>query len=64
MKVHAEIIYKDIHSDICPKDCEAKNMKDKEYRQFLHTCLNEWLDKSKGEGIFYIGNEKDVQPLR
>lgn len=61
-KVHAEIEYVDqhgnkIHSDICPMNCDSSNLSDKEYRQFLHDCLDEWLDKSDGSCGFYIKDE-------
>lgn len=60
-KVHSEIIYRkkdDIptHSDTCPPDCDFKNIS-KEYREYLHNLLDEWLDKSEGTGIFYIKEE-------
>lgn len=59
--VHAEIEYvrengENVHSDICPPECKFSNIT-KEYREFLHTCLDEWLDKSNGTGIFYIRQE-------
>jgi hypothetical protein len=63
MKVHGEIQYgsgnNSIHSDICPPGCESDNI-DQEYRDFLHTCLDEWLDKSNGTGMFYIKNQDEV----
>ncbi len=58
-KVHAEIEYFtdpkkcNIHSDICPPKCDYKNIDD-DYKKFLHQCLDEWLNKSEGTGIFYI----------
>jgi len=61
-EVHAEIEYihptegHSVHSDICPPDCDSEGLSDLEYRKFLHDCLDEWLDKSKGTGIFYIKN--------
>ena len=60
--IHAEIEYirKDgmkVHSDICPPDCSSKGLNNKEWRKFLHDCLDEWLDKSNGSGGFYIKNE-------
>jgi len=57
--VHAEIEYTgemNIHSDICPDDCNPENLKDPDYRDMLHRCLDEWLDKSNGTGAFYIKN--------
>jgi len=70
-KVHAEIEYQKldgtwIHSDICPPDCSPDNIEytfkrdegDFTYRKYLHDCLDEWLDKANGTGIFYIKDEK------
>lgn len=59
--IHAEIEYVQenglsIHSDICPPDCKFNI--NNEYREFLHNCLDEWLDKSNGTGGFYIKEEK------
>jgi len=61
IKVHAEIEYDNrqgigVHSDICPVNCSPDNM-NKKYRKFLHECLDEWLDKSRGTGAFYIAEE-------
>lgn len=62
-KVHAEIEYTresdntPIHSDICPRECSSNNLKDPEYRKFIHDCLDEWLDNSNGTGGFYIKNQ-------
>ena len=55
--VHAEIEYERIHSDVCPPKCSSKNLKNKEYRKFIHSVLDEWLDESKGKGGFYIKEE-------
>ena len=60
MKVHAEIEYVreedniKVHSDICPPKCDPKGLSDPTYRQYLHDCLDEWLDKSRGTCGFYI----------
>jgi hypothetical protein len=54
--VHGEIEYADVHSDICPPDHDFDKI-DKDYREFLHECLDEWLDKSNGTGQFYIKGE-------
>lgn len=40
-----------IHSDLCGSDPSNQ-----EWREFLHDCLNEWLDNSNGTGCFYVGN--------
>lgn len=60
--VHAEIEYTAtdgglIHSDICPPNHSSAHMQSKEYREFVHQCLDEWLDKSNGTGGFYIMQE-------
>lgn len=52
-----EYINKDgenVHSDICPPNHDIKQIT-KEYRQFLHDCLDEWLNRSAGTGCFFIG---------
>lgn len=59
MRVHAEIEYARedgtwVHSDICPPECSSERLSDKAYRKFLHDCLDEWLDKSRGTGGLYI----------
>lgn len=47
-----------VHSDICwncgPHKINApiSNL----HREFLHACLDEWLDKSKSTGAFWIGD--------
>lgn len=57
VECHAEIEYSGIHSDLCPPDCAwpAGGVSD-EYRAFLHACLDEWLNLSHGEGVFYVGS--------
>lgn len=62
MIVHAEIQYRDqndetVHSDICPANDDSDNLSDPEYRKFLHACLDEWLNESRGTGGFYIKAE-------
>ena len=63
MKFCGEIAYEledigGVHSDIC-WNCNP-NTEDKtitlEYRQLLHNCLDEWLDKSNGKGGFWVGD--------
>lgn len=61
MVVHAEIIYvrengESVHSDICPSMCLFENLNEKHIK-YLHDCLDEWLNNSRGTGIFYIKNE-------
>jgi len=61
-KVHAEISYRkndgtSVHSDICPQNHDAGMINNKEYKEFLHECLNEWLNNSNGSGGFYIKEE-------
>lgn len=42
-----------VHSDICwHSDAEPYE----NYRNFLHNCLDEWLNKSNGTGAFWIGD--------
>ena len=64
--VHAEIEYRlddyNVHSDICPPECKSENINHvykngSTYREFLHKCLDEWLDESNGTGGFYIKEE-------
>lgn len=44
-----------IHSDIClVHDGEYRVPPD--VRAFLHGCLDEWLDNSRGSGMFWIGD--------
>jgi len=57
--IHAEIQYGDVHSDICPSSHTAHFTET--YRKFLHANLDEWLNRSGGEGFFYIGSEKDLR---
>lgn len=62
MKIHGEVMYVDedgtkVHSDICPADCDPKNMHNPEYRAFLHRILDEWLDKSNASGGLYLVQE-------
>lgn len=42
-----------VHSDICH---HKENPIHQDYRSFLHACLDEWLDKSQGNGSFWIGD--------
>lgn len=47
-----------IHSDIC-WNCNPHNPDEPlsdDHRKFLHDCLDEWLDKSKGTGHFVVGH--------
>lgn len=58
--LHAEIEYTNaeglsVHSDICPPGCNLENINE-DWRKFLHANLDEWLDNSRGTGLFYIGN--------
>ena len=53
---HAEIEYGDVHSDICPPQCDPGNMND-DWQQFIMDCLKEWLEESPkhgGTSQFYI----------
>lgn len=51
----SEIQYDQIHSDLCGVD-----LHDSEWRDLLHSALNEWLDKSDGKGCFYVGNIREM----
>ena len=60
IRVHAQIEYNEdgkkdspVHSDICPPNCDFEKISG-EYRKFYHNCLDEWLDRSKGTGAFWI----------
>lgn len=46
-----------LHSDICYR-CDGENDKEltEDYKDFLHNCLEEWLNNSNGTGIFWVGN--------
>jgi hypothetical protein len=65
MKFCGEISYESengagIHSDICWR-CDKRNTLpdspvSNEHREFLHAALDEWLNKSKGKGGFWIGD--------
>jgi hypothetical protein len=52
-----EIVYEDelggVHSDICHHNDLPLTY---DYRKLLHECLDEWLDKSNGTGVFWVGN--------
>lgn len=62
MKFCGEIAYEpkgtSVHSDICFRcnpEAEDKELTE-EFRKFLHTALDEWLDKSNGTGGFWLGD--------
>lgn len=44
-----------VHSDICFHSAYFDYITD-DYREFLHKCLDEWLNKSNGTGGFWIGD--------
>lgn len=46
-----EIQYGGIHSDLCGTD-----VRDPEWREVLHSALDEWLNNSNGDGCFYVGD--------
>lgn len=62
MHICAEIMYDgvdgSVHSDICLEtENDPRALPEYvNYREFLHKNLDEWLDKSNGTGIFYIGD--------
>lgn len=43
-----------VHSDICHHSGDTPIGPN--YRQFLHDCLDEWLNKSNGTGAFWVGD--------
>ena len=57
--VCAEIMYEGseglVHSDVCMIHDRPYSVLPS-YRDFLHKCLDEWLDNSKGTGMFWIGD--------
>jgi hypothetical protein len=66
MKFCGEIQYENssgwtTHSDICWRcGAPAQHELTPEYRAFLHTVLDEWLDRSNGTGFLWLGNTKDI----
>ncbi len=61
-KFCAEIAYESagggVHSDLCWRcgpTAEPAAVSD-EYRQLLHDCLDEWLNRSDGSGAFWVGD--------
>lgn len=52
-KFCAEIAYGYVHTDLC---CHAAALGDGEYRKLLHAALDEWLDRSDGDGGFWVGD--------
>ena len=44
-----------VHSDICIVH-DGPYRVPPDTRAFLHACLDEWLDKSRGSGLFWIGD--------
>jgi len=57
--VCAEIMYDEgegmIHSDLCMIHNGKYEVHDS-YREFMHKCLDEWLNNSDGTGMFWIGD--------
>lgn len=48
-----EIAYQSVHSDICKHNDGPLS---DDLRAFFHAALDEWLDKSDGDGSFWLGN--------
>jgi hypothetical protein len=42
-----------VHSDIYSEG--GSDLTD-EFKKFLHDCLDEWINKSNGTGIFWVGD--------
>jgi|TARA_R110000824_G_scaffold320638_5_gene507633 hypothetical protein len=47
-----------VHSDLCPPEHNPAGILEDSYRELLHVCLDEWLDKSGGTGRFFVGDSK------
>jgi len=46
-----------VHSDLCPSGHElSRGVSDPEWRELIHACLDEWIDKSGSTGYFFIGD--------
>lgn len=55
-RVHSEIQYGQVHSDLCPPGCTTINM-NTEWRKLIHQALDEFIDKAPSTaegGEFYI----------
>ena len=62
--IFAEIQYEtpdgNVHSDLC--NCAILTGDPTEaWESLLHTALDEWLTKSGGTGIFYVGDPDVIQ---
>jgi len=61
LDVCAEIMYETeegmIHSDLCMIH-NGEYVVNQGYREFIHKCLDEWLDESRGSGMFWIGDPR------
>lgn len=59
MEFCGEIAYEtengSVHSDIC---WHHNEMVSEDFRRFLHDCLDEWLNKAKGNSAFWLGDYK------
>lgn len=44
-----------VHSDICLVH-DGPYRVTPDTRAFLHACLDEWLDNSRGSGMFWLGD--------
>jgi hypothetical protein len=67
MKFCGEIAYDRengaVHSDICfnnshlhDEEASVGEQPNKQMREFLHNCLDEWLERSNGTGAFWVGD--------
>lgn len=45
-----------VHSDICHNLGDDDYELTEEKRKFFHDCLDEWLNKSNGSGVFWVGD--------
>ena len=65
MRFLGEIIYPGVHSDIdFNLKGDPKRILTQEDRDKYHALLDEWLDKSGGQGIFYLSNEDHLKKFK
>jgi len=49
-----------VHSDLCPPGHDlSRGVSDPEWRELIHACLDEWIDKSESTGYFFIGDSEN-----
>ena len=60
--VPSEIKYTDKRGRTVHSDLDG-DPNDPQWRHFIHDCLDEWLDKSNGTGVFYVGDVVELLAL-